>query len=177
MKAYYIISRNVVSIFCLFIACCLPSCVNERICPDPVYQQKFATIQDTAYPSDKIIGAWMQVGGNKFTESRDYLLLKRDGTGTRRIVLIRAGQDQRLVSEASIMWQYLGKNRWKIAFFGEHVVSNPVWANATVSGNNITTIVRFKDNRLYPQECPNTYVRADVDEVQQQLHSIRSLFR
>ncbi len=178
MKPVLMKRRLSQTILWISIALCLSSCVSERIRPDPVYQKEFFSIEDTAYPADKIVGVWMQVGGDKVMETRTYFLLKKDGTGAKRNVTKKTGEHKPLISECPLKWSNLGRNRWQICIFSGsgYIESNPSWAQATLRSGMVRTVVRFHQDRLYPEECPNTYVRAEIGAVKQQLHSIRSVF-
>ena len=165
----------------------LASCVT----PDPVYQRNFAAIPDTGFPPGQIVGDWMQFGlqrgnvvspstGNMIVltiETKVYLHLNKDGTGVTRRTITRSDESQPVISETPLTWVYLGRNRWQINVLGGqgHFESNPSWHEGRMLNIVDHYVMRFYQDRLYPEGTPNTYVRADDAAVRAQLRAIRAM--
>ncbi|MFO1440264.1 MAG: hypothetical protein U1F81_18220 [Verrucomicrobiaceae bacterium] len=169
----------------LLIALTLSSCVI----PDPVYQQNFREVQDINYPDSQVVGMWMIAGVHKVfqedriikVDDRFYLLLQPGGTGLLQEFHKFDGKETPSLTERKVRWRSVGSNRWQFVTQPHTVklLSEPEGMTVTLDKNSPPRIVtfRFHENRLYPSDVPNTWVRADEYEVKRKLTEIRSLVR
>jgi hypothetical protein len=156
----------------------LNSC-QTRITPDPIYTRNYAAIQDIEYPANKIVGQWGRFGGNSFTDSRVYLLIRPDGSGTDQVWEQNENDVKPIVFELEFTWRYDGKNRWTAHYptqAAKLVSLGPGRTSSTRMSERVSKL-RFHEGRLYEENCPNTFVPLTDEAVRQQLAHIRSLFQ
>jgi hypothetical protein len=170
------------------IVSCVGLSVGSQTMPDPVYMQDYKNIEDADYSATKIVGGWMQVGGQKnikdgivtSTEERRYLYFEPDGTGIQVSRIVYQDEAIPTESEVKFLWRYEGYNRWMLTLHfetGTIISTTPgYWQKLKNSGPN-TVEFRYHDGRLYPKGVPNTYVRMTEDAVKSQLARIRAILR
>jgi hypothetical protein len=130
---------------------------------DPAYEAVRNRIPDTEYPATQIVGQWMNFIKEPgvlaiYHEIKDYIDLRPDGTGQRRIVTSVGSKTSEDLT-MNLSWRYLGKNRWSVAVLRDSVRTNVAMPprRRSYSGLETTGITSISENRWFRFLSPRLY--------------------
>jgi len=152
---------------------------------DPAYEAVRNRIPDTEYPATQIVGQWMNFIKEVNvppSETKDYIDLRPDGTGQRRI-LVSSGSKTLEDLTMNLSWRYLGRNYWSVAILPDSVRTNvaapsglaklfygyPVLIKRGIADRRENRF-RFLSPRLYDTTESISYVPLDSEGLVRAIH-------
>jgi hypothetical protein len=140
--------------------------------PDPMFSENVGMIQDTNYPSSKIVGTWATFGASPVqtetvnNEVKIYFDINSNGSGRIRQCSknLATGHDMSL--EANFRWKYLGANRWDIMLPSSNEYKTTD-SNLMTKGNigARTVHVRYYQGNLYEMTGGGVWVPANRENI------------
>ncbi len=146
----------------------LPSCTM----PDPMFSQNVGMIQDTNYPSSKIVGTWASFSASPFqteTEAREdkaYYQIFTGGRGKIRQSSKNVANGHFIAMEANFRWERLGPNRWRIMLppsSAYRVTDSRVMTMGSIGARECQ--VRYYQGSLYEMTTGSVWVPANAENI------------